>query len=385
MSARIAISLLIIAASSACWHFEDTLPFHRDGGPEIPVEQYFDILPSGKLRDAPPLKEVYEPADLEYLPMPAIDETLEQALRHQLELLDITPPKKSFKRGALELGEDDLRATIELLLRSKSDISRAKDSLEAYQVWGGDQKGHVKFTGYFTPTLKVRLRPDSVYRYPFYRRPVSWEGPLPSRQQIDGEGALAGSGLEIAYAADPVDVYYTHIQGSALVEFADTSLRALLVYEGANKRPYRSIERYLKNESEHAVDNVSIAGLKKFFRENPGLRDTVLQLNPSYSFFRLEKRGVTGAGQTPLSPEISVAADRRYFPLGSVLLAAVPVFDKKGVMLHHEFRILLPQDVGGAIRGPGHLDVYAGPGPEAQRHAGKRKHYGMVWVLKKGE
>ncbi|MBK7408084.1 MAG: hypothetical protein IPJ40_08480 [Saprospirales bacterium] len=42
---------------------------------------------------------------------------------------------------------------------------------------------------------------------------------------------------------------------------------------------------------------------------------------------------------------------------------------------------MLAQDVGGAIRGPGHIDIYSGTGQEGQRMAGNRMHYGMVWLL----
>ena len=78
--------------------------------------------------------------------------------------------------------------------------------------------------------------------------------------------------------------------------------------------------------------------------------------------------------------EISIAADSRYFPLGSVVLAAMPVFEN-GRITHHEYKILLPQDVGGAVKGAGHVDVYCGNGELGQARASSLHHYGRLWVL----
>ena len=371
--------MFTLVGFSSCVQFEDTLPFEDAAwANEMPTEQYYDIYRSGKRKHAQTFSEIFQPALLDTLPFPQMDEDLIAALENQLELLDIKPLKRKLKTGSLVVSNDDLVKVIHILLDAGLHISGAKEKLDAFQVWGFDQKGHVKFTGYYTPTLNVKHQPDSIYKYPFYRKPETWEGPLPTRRQIDAEGALDSLGLEIAYAADPVDVYYTHLQGSGIVEFVDTGEEFLLVYEGSNKKPYQSIEHYL---SSTGVEDVSIYGIKRLIRAQPNLRDSILLINPSYSFFQLKKRSVMGAGQVPLTPEVSVAVDRRYFPLGATLLVAVPVFDKKGEMLHHEFRIMLAQDVGGAIRGPGHIDIYSGAGKEGQRMAGKRMHYGQVWLL----
>ena len=109
--------------------------------------------------------------------------------------------------------------------------------------------------------------------------------------------------------------------------------------------------------------------------------EEVLYSNPSYVFFRPSKARVSGAGPVPLTPEYSIAVDPKYIPLGSCLLAAVPIHDKKGNFTHHEYRILLAQDTGGAINGPGHVDLYTGIGKQAKRDAGYTHHYGGLWLL----
>lgn len=372
----------MLGSLASCNHFEDTLPFEQAAwANELPTEQYYDIYHSGKRKGAPAMQALFEEADLDTLPFPFLDKESLLALGDQLRLLELKPMKRKWKKGELTITADDLEKVIYALLDYRTNPSRAKEQLRAYRVWGGDQKGHVKFTGYYTPTLKVRKTPDSTYRYPFYRKPDSWNGPLPTRRQIDMEGALDSLGLELAYAADPVDVYYTQLQGSGLLEFIDTGEAYRLTYGGSNNQPYRSIERHMTRDGKFGVEDVSIFDIKRLVRQQPDMRDSILMVNPSYTFFHLEDKVITGAGQVPLTTDVSVAVDRRYFPLGATLLAAVPVLDKKGNILHHEYRILLAQDVGGAIRGPGHLDLYSGVGIEGQRRAGKRMHYGMVWLL----
>ncbi|MFT6405404.1 MAG: membrane-bound lytic murein transglycosylase A, partial [Marinomonas primoryensis] len=55
--------------------------------------------------------------------------------------------------------------------------------------------------------------------------------------------------------------------------------------------------------------------------------------------------------------------------------------DAYGNLIGHEFRLLLAQDKGGAIKGSGHIDWYQGIGEEARFHAGQLKQFGKVWLL----
>ena len=64
-----------------------------------------------------------------------------------------------------------------------------------------------------------------------------------------------------------------------------------------------------------------------------------------------------------------------------MVLATVPKYDKKGNFSGHDFKILLAQDVGGAINGAGHVDVYSGTGTKGKIKASMRHHYGNMWIL----
>ena len=54
--------------------------------------------------------------------------------------------------------------------------------------------------------------------------------------EID-QGALNGKGLEIAWAKDPVELFFAEIQGSALVRFDDGTIMQI-GYAGQNGRDY---------------------------------------------------------------------------------------------------------------------------------------------------
>ena len=89
-----------------------------------------------------------------------------------------------------------------------------------------------------------------------YARPTPAPNPTSTRAEIE-QGALANKGLELLYLADPVDVFFMHIQGSARIHLTDgTTTR--INYDGKNGHPYTSIGRYLVEkgllDAEQGVD-----------------------------------------------------------------------------------------------------------------------------------
>lgn len=252
------------------------------------------------------------------------------------------------------------------------------DSLDFFLSRGRDHRGNTYFTGYYTPILKGKRLPDPQFRYPIYGKPKAWEGGLPSRYDIEQKRALQGKNLELAYTDDPLELYYMHLQGSGMVQLLDEEQPRLFAYDGTNRKKYRSIERILYKAG---LRDVSIDGLRNHFSEFPERRDSVLQLNPSYVFFREADEQVIGSGGASLAAFTSVAADPDVYPLGTILLATLPQYTSEGDLLGHQWRILLVQDKGGAINGQGHLDYYCGLGESARIKASQHHHYGRVWVV----
>ncbi len=337
---------------------------------------------NGKARSAPLMTDLYEPAPLDSFDLPIIDGKFIEALENNLQLLRFQQRPQNQQIGNLRINFEELEETIAILKSwQHTKPFGLHQYLDAYKIWGADRRGHVRYTGYFTPVIKVREKRQGPYQYPIYNRPLNWEGTLPSRAEIEGEHVLEGLGLELAYAANKVDVYYMQVQGSGFVEYPDGS-RKLLAYNGTNRYPYRSIEKYILSRDDIPITNLSIKGIRSYLKRHPHLQDTILFQNPSYTFFTPKRSVPKGAGSVPLLSDYSIAVDRRYIPLGSCLLAAFPVFDhRRQRVIGHDYRFFVAQDVGGAIKGPGHVDVYTGTGKDAARKAGRINYYGNLWLL----
>lgn len=347
----------------------------------LPVEDFSPVKEDGKLRFSEKRETVFSKVPLEETGFPVITEELAIALQYQLHVLEKSNFKDGQKTGNLDLTYGGMKEVLELLIaRANTQPNDLHQYLDAWQSWGDDRHGNVYFTGYYTPALKVKKHKDKKYKYPLYAFPDDWEGPLPSRREIDAENALAGRELELAYASNPLDIYIMQLQGSGTVEFLDTKERKLFRYAGENGHRYRNIQRFFKNRDDLSISNVSMSGIRRFLAKHPHLTDSVLFYNPSYTFFTPKTGLAKGAGEVPLIEGISIAADPRYYPMGSVVLAALPVYED-GKVTHHEYRILLPQDVGGAIKGTGHVDVYCGNGDMGRKAATSLHHYGRLWVL----
>lgn len=310
---------------------------------------------------------------------PLPDESFTEGLAQQIRYLDRIAPQQ-YNIGNLDVSRDDLRATATELQMWLHDQSYWPQ-LSAYQLAGQDQRGNVQITGYYVPVMEVRHQPDALYRYPLYRKPTALNGaPLPSREQIDFEGALDGQGLELAYTSSLVDNFFLHVQGSGVVEY-ENGERRLLSWGGVNGHPYRSLGKVLIERGEIDREHISAQSIRTWLADNPDQMREVLSTNPSYLFFSEGLDKPVGAANVPLTPLYSVAVDPAVIPLGSILLGEVPKLDEQGQLIGHEFRLLLAQDKGGAIKGPGHIDWYQGIGEDAHFHAGQLKHFGRVWLL----
>ena len=348
---------------------------------QLPEKDYSPTRRNGKYADAQKLPDVYNKSHWFELGFPKITEELALALKHHRHVLGSGKFKDGKEVGGLDVVTSDFETVIDLLIEREG--LRPDDLhhyLEAYQIKGEDQKGNVFFTGYYTPVLSAKKHKSGKYKYPIYAYPDSWMGAMPSRAEIEKAGHLDGLGLELAYTDDPVNVSIMQLQGSGYVDFVDTGERLLFRYAGNNGHRYRNIQYFFKNRSDLSIGDVSFKGIKRFLNQNPALVDSVLHYNPAYTFFSADKGLVKGAGEVPLMKAISIAADPNFFPPGSVLLAAVPVMEN-GRVTHHEYRILLPQDVGSAVKGPGHVDVYCGVGAAGEKMASSLHHYGKIWML----
>ncbi len=137
---------------------------------------------------------------------------------------------------------------------------------------------------------------------------------------------------------------------------------------------------FVKNSKLDAA-NISLESIRDWFLERPDFLSKTLNLNKSYSFFAISNEKPKGASNTELVAGHSIAVAPSYIPFGTILLAKVPILNEEGHLSRHEFRILAAQDRGGAINGPGHVDIYQGVGKDAERRASAMHHYGALWLI----
>jgi membrane-bound lytic murein transglycosylase A len=193
-----------------------------------------------------------------------------------------------------------------------------------------------------------------------------------TRAQIE-DGVLANKNLEIAWAADPVDLFFVEIQGSGRITFPDgTSMR--IAYADQNGLPYTAIGKLLRDRGILPAGGASMQAIKDWIRANPDLGHELMRENASYIFFKpLNGSGPVGALNVPVTAHGTVAADPKFVPLGAPVYLAVDRPEAYGLWV--------AQDTGGAIKGPNRFDTFWGSGPEATQTAGGMAANGVAYVL----
>lgn len=185
----------------------------------------------------------------------------------------------------------------------------------------------------------------------------------PDRAAIESR-AFAGRGLELAWVADPVDLFFLQIQGSGRLAMPDG--RVLRIgYDGQNGHQYVAIGKLLKDRG--ILPKPGMAEIKAWLRANPAEGAALMRENPSYIFFRKlpdSIDGPIGALGVPLIAEANAAADPATLPLGT------PVWIETEVAGAPFRRLLVASDTGGAIKGANRFDIFFGAGEAAGAKAG---------------
>jgi peptidoglycan lytic transglycosylase A len=193
-----------------------------------------------------------------------------------------------------------------------------------------------------------------------------------TRAEIE-DGILANKGLEIAWAADPVDLFFLEIQGSGRVRFPDGSVMRL-GYADQNGREYVAIGRLLRERGILPPGGANMQAIKDWMRANPDQGKALMRENLSYIFFReLTGPGPLGAMNVPVSPRATVAADPKFVPLGAPVFLALDRPEAYGFWV--------AQDTGGAIKGANRFDTFWGAGVEATQLAGGMSANGVALIL----
>jgi membrane-bound lytic murein transglycosylase A len=193
-----------------------------------------------------------------------------------------------------------------------------------------------------------------------------------TRAEIE-DGALNARGLELAWAKDPVELFFLEIQGSGRVHFPDGSVMRI-GYAGQNGRDYVAIGRLLRDRGVLQPGQANMQTIKEWIRANPEAGKALMRENTSYIFFKeLTGPGPLGALNVPVTPRGTVAADPNYVPLGAPVFLKLDRREADGLWV--------AQDTGGAIKGPNRFDTFWGAGPEAVAVAGGMSGSGEALIL----
>lgn len=220
------------------------------------------------------------------------------------------------------------------------------------------------------PPLKDGRQP--LGRYDEYGRFV----PYHDRGAIE-DGALMGKGLEIAWAADPVEFYFLQVQGSGRLRAPDGGVMRI-GYAGQNGLPSTLAGSIMRDRGligdAPGQYSGSMQGIVKYLRDRPEEGREVLRANRSYVFFReLTGDGPVGALGVPVRARSSVAADPLFVPLGAPVWLSVDRGEANGLWI--------AQDTGGAIKGANRFDTFWGAGAGARATAGGMSARGRALLL----
>ncbi|HLL21405.1 MAG TPA: murein transglycosylase A [Kofleriaceae bacterium] len=292
---------------------------------------------------------------------------------------------------------------------SPTDHAAAKAMFESEFVpWqaAGKAGPDGKMTGYFVQELRASRKKRGKYQYAIYKRPADlvmidlakhikdararriW-GKLENGEVVAHatraeirKGALAGQGLELMYADDPVDVLFAHIEGSAKAVMEDGSV-VWLEFSGKNGRNYRGVGGILKSMGAlQTPGSGTMQGIRAWFAANPKRTDEVIDQVHSFVFFEESRKpGAVGSQMVVLTAKRSMAIDRAFIAHSTPIWVdtRAPVPGKPGSVPWRQ--LLIAQDTGGGILGAVRGDIYWGDDADAADIGGRMGGAGRYWLL----
>ena len=295
------------------------------------------------------------------------------------------------------------------------DLDRlVKEKFDIYQMAGRDSTGTVVFSSYYEPTLEASLTKTKEYKYPIYAKPEDlltinledfnekFKGekltgrlingaivPYIDREKIDFEGALDGKGLELAWFRDRADIMDLHIEGSGRLALPD-GRQIKANFASTNSLKFKGWLSALVEAGAMPREGISHEKGKQYLLDHPEEERKIMSANRRYTFFKLKfdgdpEEGPAGTYGLPLTGWRSIAIDNNLVPMGAIafMRTTMPDVDQEGTLLgrKQDSRFVFCQDTGGAIKGPGRVDFFAGNGKKSRTFAFKLWDPGTLHLL----
>jgi membrane-bound lytic murein transglycosylase A len=328
---------------------------------------------------------------------------------------------KTFSVGDSTINTQQLIESAGALLRARRETAtpeeltaRLKAEFDLFRVVGSTPGGGAFFTAYYQPVVAASPVRTARFAYPLYRRPpdmvsvdleafdAKFRGetlsarvdaggrvvPYFDRRAIDVAKALEGKKLEVVWLENQFDRLDLHIQGGGLLQFPDGRLM-IAKYAATNGLPYKSAGMALVGSGAMKREDVNKETLKKYLTEHPEGEAWILSQNPRYAFFDVSEAPADGEPfgtiQRPVTAGRSLAVDPKFTALGAAAFVVLPMpqADAEGKLLGRSrtARLAFLQDTGGAILGPGRVDLYLGHGAQAKTEAASVWNAGELYLL----
>ena len=359
-------------------------------------EEKVDLAPSVKLTPVQfkDLKNWYR--DDLIRAYPAIKASCEQIIKEKNEYMsnaEIKIPTKAYQHACKKMFNSDISTSAEL----RFFLDKV---FKPYLVMDKNNPNG-KFTAYYESALEASRNESLTYPYPIYGKPLDlievslsdFDESLPNkkiygrvdakqqklvpyftREQIE-TGKL--SAPIILWAKDLVDLNIMQIQGSAVAKL-DNGDRVRIGFAAHNGHPFTGIGSILLSQGLIDKNHASMSEIRKWLKNHPQQAVKELRKNKRYVFHRIASTPApVGAHNVPLTPQRSLAVDKRYIPLGAMLW-----LETTGPLKEPIEQLVVAQDIGGAIKGIVRGDFYWGSGDEdVLEQAGKMNSNGRYYIL----
>ncbi|MBI4397221.1 MAG: MltA domain-containing protein, partial [Elusimicrobia bacterium] len=242
---------------------------------------------------------------------------LEESVRASLSYYRSQPPDTVFRFGSDSYTAAHMIHSLETFLALRREPSESidrklKELFWVYRSTGLDARHSVTYSAYYEHSMKASLTRTEKYRYPLYQCPGDLAVPYYTRQEIDSKNLISGRGLEIAWADDPMDIFFLQVQGSGWLHLP-TGEQIRIRYAGNNGHPYRSVGLHMIETGLIPKEKFNRQSMRDYMDSHPLERQDLLNVNPRYVFFQLdrstESRLTFGSLKVPLTRKRSVATD----------------------------------------------------------------------------